>query len=176
MTVLVVCFAYRWWFCRAFWFCCLVKTTNKKMRVLVVCFAYSWLFCKVFWFCYLVNTTNKSVWCNRLCSCFLPPPPFFPKFGRLWLGRIIESWSCLVVDDKWVMNVFRVWQVSCQFELVCVCVFFFFIFLLFHTLLLEKLLCCRYCIYSPIIGDKVPNFTKLIFNLSQRKIMYFFNN
>ena len=32
----------------------------------------------------------------------------------------------------------------------------------------------RYCIYSPIIGDKVPNFTELIFNLSQRKIMYFF--
>ena len=33
---------------------------------------------------------------------------FFSKFGRLWLGRIVESWSCLVVDDKWVMNVFRV--------------------------------------------------------------------
>ena len=33
---------------------------------------------------------------------------FFSKFGRLWLGRIIESWSCLVVDDKWVKNVFMV--------------------------------------------------------------------
>ena len=51
----------------------------------------------------------------------------FPKFGRLWLVMIIESWSCLVVDDKcmnvfrkWVINVFRVWQDSCQLELVCV--------------------------------------------------------
>ena len=48
------------------------------------------------------------------------------------------------------------------------------LFKLFHTLLLEQLLRCWYCIYSPIIGDKVPNFTELIFNLSQKKIIYFF--
>ena len=91
----------------------------------------------------------------------------FSKFGRLWLVMIIESWSCLVVDDKcmnvfrnWVINVFRVWQVSCQLELVCVC---FFKKKLFHTLLLEQLLHCMYCIYSPIVGDKYPNSTDLIF-------------
>ena len=103
----------------------------------------------------------------------------FSKFGTLWLVMIIESLSYLVVDNKcmnvfrkWVMNVFRVWQVSCQSELVCVC--FFFNYKLFHTLLLEQLLRCRYCIYSPIVRDKVPNSTDLIFNLSQWKIMYLF--
>ena len=103
----------------------------------------------------------------------------FSKFGTLWLVMIIESLSYLVVDNKcmnvfrkWVMNVFRVWQVSCQSELVCVC--FFFNYKLFHTLLLEQLLRCRYCIYSPIVRDTVPNSIDLIFNLSQWKIMYFF--
>ena len=59
---------------------------------------------------------------------------------------------------------------------LCVCVRVCVLFKLFHTLLLEQLLRCRYCIYSPIIGDKVPNFTKLIFNLSQRKLCISFNN
>ena len=88
----------------------------------------------------------------------------FSKFGRLWLVMIIESWSYLVVDDqcmndfrKWVINVFRVWQVRFQLELVCVCFFFF------YTLLLEQLLRCRYCIYSLIVGDKVPNSIDLKF-------------
>lgn len=123
----MVCFAYRWWFCRAFWFCCLVNTTNKKRRVLVVCFAYSWLFCKVFWFCYLVNTTDKSVWCNRLCSRFLPPF-FFPNLvGCGWEGllRVEVVWlltingSCMVLGfDKLVVS-------------LSLCVFYFYFFYYF---------------------------------------------
>ena len=72
--------------------------------------------------------------------------------GCGWKGLLRVG---VVYDDKWVINV---------------CVFL----KLFHTLLLEQLLRCRYCIYSSIIRDKVLNFTELIFDLSQQKIMYFF--
>ena len=67
---------------------------------------------------------EKSIWENVFF--------FSSKFGRLWLGRIIESLSCLVVDDKWVMNVFRVWQVFSLSVCVClfVCLFVFFFFLI----------------------------------------------
>ena len=59
---------------------------------------------------------------------------FSSKFGRLWLGRIIESLNCLVVDDKWVMNVFRVWQVVSLSVCVCVCLFVCFVFFNYFTL------------------------------------------
>ena len=84
------------------------------------------------------------------------------RVGVVWLltingSRIFLWFDKLVVDLS-----------------LCVCVCVYVLFKLFHILLLEQLLCCRYCIYSPIIGDKVPNFTELIFNLSQKKIIYFF--
>ena len=94
---------------------------------------------------------------------------FFPNLvGCGWEGllRVGVVWL-LTINGSRIFLWFDKLVVSLN---LCVCV----LFKLFHTLLLEQLLRCTYCIYSPIIGDKVPNFTYLIFNLSQRKIMYFF--
>ena len=66
---------------------------------------------------------EKSIWENVFFFFFLPN-----LVGCGWEG-LLRVW---VVDNKWVMNVFRVWQV---FSLsVCVCLFVLFFFFNYFTL------------------------------------------